>query len=91
MWFGRFVHADICNVDLGFMATDYINFLQSPGTEGQNMRPNRLNTVLFVNAIIAFSENIFLVIVAFFENTTIEYSSESLCVCLCLCACVFAR
>ena len=34
-----------------------------------------------------------IVIVAFFENATIEYSSESLCVCVCpcLCVCVFAR
>ena len=39
------------------------------GTHGQNMRPNRLshiyksrmNTVLFVNATIGFSENLFLV------------------------------
>ena len=47
------------------------------GTEGQSMRPNRLshiylyiyikkssmNTVLFVNATIGFSENLFLVII----------------------------
>ena len=36
-----------------------------------------------------------LIIVAFLENATIEYSLESLsvcvCVCPCLCACVFAR
>ena len=40
------------------------------GTRGQNMRPNKLshyilkssmNTVLFVNATIGFSENLFLV------------------------------
>ena len=29
-----------------------------------------------------------IVIIAFFENATIEYSSKSLCVSLCLCACV---
>ena len=39
-----------------------------------------MNTVLFVNTTIGFSENLFLVIVAFFKNTTIEYSLESLCV-----------
>ena len=31
------LHTDICNLGSGFMAT---SFLQSPGTEGQNMRPN---------------------------------------------------
>ena len=41
-----------------------------------------MNTVLFVNATIGFSENLFLVIVAFLENATIGYSLESLCVCL---------
>ena len=54
------------------------------GTQGQNMRPNRLshlyikssmNTVLFVNATVGFSEN---------HNATIEYSSESVCVCMCV-------
>ena len=49
----------------------------------------KFNTVLFVNATIGFSENLFLVIVAFFENATIEYSSESLCVCVCVCGSVF--
>ena len=44
-----------------------------------------MDTVLFVNATIGFSENLFLVIVAFLENTTIEYSLESLCVCVCFC------
>ena len=42
----------------------------SESTQGQNMRPNRLshilkssmNTVLFVNATIGFSENLFLVL-----------------------------
>ena len=29
-----------------------------------------------------------IIIVAFFENATIEYSSESLCVCVCVCVCV---
>ena len=35
------LHADICNPSSGFLATDFMNFLQSPGTRGQNMRPNR--------------------------------------------------
>ena len=51
---------------LGFLATDYKRFLHSPaGPQGQNMRPNRfshsMNTVLFVNATIGFSENLFLI------------------------------
>ena len=68
-WFGRqssigeefALHADICNLRLGsgFLAID------------QNMRPNRfshihiqkssMNTVIFANATIGFSENLFLV------------------------------
>ena len=50
-----------------------------------------MNTVLFENATIGFSENLFLVIVAFLENATIGYSLESLCVCVCPClsVCVF--
>ena len=73
------------------------------GTEGQNMRPNRhshiyiyiyiynssKNTVLLVNATIGFPENLFLVIVAFLQNTTIEYSLESVCVYASVCVCVF--
>ena len=39
------LHADICNVGLGFLATDYMSFLQSLGTEGQNMRPKRLSHI----------------------------------------------
>ena len=39
------LHADICNVGSGFLATDYMSFLQSPGTEGQNTRPNRVNHI----------------------------------------------
>ena len=27
----------------GFLATDYMSFLQSPGTQGQNMRPNKVS------------------------------------------------
>ena len=46
VWFGRessvseefALHADTCNLFSGFLATDYMSFLQSPGTEGQNMR-----------------------------------------------------
>ena len=61
------LHADICNLSSRFLATGYMSF-QSPGTGGQNMRPNRvshiiqkssMNTVLFVNATIGFSENLF--------------------------------
>ena len=48
-----------------------------------------MNTVLFVNATICFSENLFLVIVVFLEKATIWHSLESLCVCVCVCVCVF--
>ena len=34
------LHTDICNLGSGFLATDYMSFLHSPGTQGQNMRPN---------------------------------------------------
>ena len=49
------------------MANDFMSFLQSPGTQVQNMRANRLghkssmNTVLFVKTTTGFSENLFLV------------------------------
>ena len=33
--------ADICNQGSGFLATDYMSFLQCPGNEGQNMRPKQ--------------------------------------------------
>ena len=49
----------------------------------------KFNTVLFVNATIGFSENLFLVIVAFLENATIGYSLESVCVCVCVCVRAF--
>ena len=77
VWFGMersvseesALHADICNLGSGFLVTDYKSFVQSPGTQGQNMRPNRLchiyiyiyiykssmYTLLFVNATIGFS------------------------------------
>ena len=42
----------------------------------------------FVNATIGFSENLFLVIVVCLQNSTIEYSSESVCVSLCVCVCL---
>ena len=57
------LHADFGNLGSGFLDTDYMSFLQSPGTQSQNMRSNRLshvyskssmNTVLFVNAAISF-------------------------------------
>ena len=35
--------ADLCNLGSGFLATDYMSFLHSPGNQGQNMRPNRLS------------------------------------------------
>ena len=35
------LHADICNLGSDFLATDYMSFLQSLGTQGQNMKPNR--------------------------------------------------
>ena len=59
------LHAGILNLASGFLATEYMSFLQSPGTYVQNMRPNRLcrkssmNTMLFVNATVGFSENLF--------------------------------
>ena len=54
---------------LGFPVVHFLRNLQSPGIQSQNMRPNRLshilkssmNTLVFVNAIIGFSENLFLV------------------------------
>ena len=37
------LHTDICNLGSGFHATDNImSFIQSTGTQGQNMRPNIL-------------------------------------------------
>ena len=47
-----------------------------------------MNTVLFVNATIGFSENLFLIIVAFLQYTTTPYSSESVCVCVLQSFCV---
>ena len=48
-WFGRessigeefALHADICNLGSGFLATDYMSFLQNPGFSE--------NLVLFIN------------------------------------------
>ena len=58
------LHADNCNVGSGFLATDYLSFLQSQGTEGQNTRPNRLSHLCCAICIrnYCFSENLFLVI-----------------------------
>ena len=39
------LHADICNQGSCFLATDYMSFLQSQGTQGQNMRPIRLSLI----------------------------------------------
>ena len=50
-----------------------------------------MNTVLFVNATIGFSGNLFLVIVEFSENATIGYSLESLSVCVCVCVCTITQ
>ena len=50
---------------MGFPVINFVRYLQSPGTQGQNMRPNRLshtlslNTVVFINATIGFSETFF--------------------------------
>ena len=38
------LHADIYNLGSGYM-TDYMSLLQSPGTEGQNMRLNRFSYI----------------------------------------------
>ena len=44
------------------MASDYMSLLQSPDTRGQNMRQEScMNTVLFINTNIGFSENLYLV------------------------------
>ena len=48
---------DICNLGSGFLSADFMSFVQTPRTQGQNMRPIRLsniykssmNTVIFVN------------------------------------------
>ena len=40
------LHADICNMGSGFMATEYTSIHQIPGTEGQNKRPNWLSHIL---------------------------------------------
>ena len=37
--------ADVCNLGSGFLATNYMSFLQSTGTRGQNMGPNRLSHI----------------------------------------------
>ena len=37
------VHADTCNLGSGFLATDFMSFLQSPDTQVQNMKPNSLS------------------------------------------------
>ena len=58
----------------GFPVIDYMSYFQCPGTPGQNMRPNRLshtiiqkssmNTMVYVNETIGFSENLFLSIIS---------------------------
>ena len=51
VWKGNLVgeefalYALICNLGQGFLATDYMSFLQSPITKGQNMRPNRFTHI----------------------------------------------
>ena len=39
------LHADICNLGSGFLATNCMSFLKGPGTQGQNMRPNMLSHI----------------------------------------------
>ena len=39
------LRADICNLVSGFLAADYIRFLQIPEAQGQNMRPNILSKI----------------------------------------------
>ena len=39
------LHADICNPYSGFLPTDYMSFLQSPGTQDQSIRPNMLSHI----------------------------------------------
>ena len=39
------LYADICNLVSGFLATDYMSFLQSLGTQDRNMRPNRFSHI----------------------------------------------
>ena len=54
------LHADICNLGSGSLATYFMNFLKGPGTQGQNMRPNRLSymtgfKILYVHVFISLS------------------------------------
>ena len=42
----------ICNLGSGFLATDYMSFLQSSGTEGQIMRPNRLSHIYIYRSLV---------------------------------------
>ena len=51
VWEGKLIeefamHTDICNLGSVFLATDYMSFLQNPGTQGQNIRPNRLSHIM---------------------------------------------
>ena len=59
------MHADICNLGSGFLVADYKSFVQSPGTLGQNMKPNRLchilNSSICKRNYCFFSKNLFLV------------------------------
>ena len=45
-WVGICLACRFCDLGSGFLATDYMSFLQSPGTQGQNIRPNRLSKTL---------------------------------------------
>ena len=40
------LHTDICNVSSGFLATDYMSFLQSKGTKGQTR--HRTGLVIYI-------------------------------------------
>ena len=46
------LHADVCNLGSGFLATNYMSFLQSPGTQGQNMGPNRVSHIYIYGRLI---------------------------------------
>ena len=70
VWEGKLslfaLHLDtcICNLGRGLLATDNMSFLQSLGIQDQTglvIYKSTMNTALFVNATIDFSENLFLV------------------------------
>ena len=42
------LHADICDLASGFLATDYMNFLQSSGTQGQNKETKEAQSYIYI-------------------------------------------